>query len=64
MTALPPSLLRHPGQLASLNALAAISEEEIWLASPKSARTRRTYSRARRISCAHSASRHASGCAR
>ena len=31
------------GQLASLDALAAIPEEEIWLASQKSARTRRAY---------------------
>jgi site-specific recombinase XerD len=31
------------GQLASLTALAAIPEEEIWLASQKSARTRRAY---------------------
>ena len=30
----------HPGQLANLGALAAIPEEEIWLASQKSARTR------------------------
>jgi integrase/recombinase XerD len=33
----------RPGQLASLDALAAIPEEEIWLASQKSARTRRAY---------------------
>ncbi len=33
----------HPGQLAPLDALAAIPEEEIWLASQKSARTRRAY---------------------
>ena len=38
-----PALLR-PGQLASLIELAAIPEEEIWLASQKSARTRRAYS--------------------
>jgi integrase/recombinase XerD len=31
------------GQLADLDALAAIAEEEIWLASQKSARTRRAY---------------------
>ncbi len=35
--------ISRPGQLASLNALAAIPEEEIWLASQKSARTRRAY---------------------
>jgi hypothetical protein len=33
----------RPGQVASLTALAAIPEEEIWLASQKSARTRRAY---------------------
>ena len=32
-----------PGQLAPLDALAAIPEEEVWLASQKSARTRRAY---------------------
>ncbi len=32
-----------PGQLASLADLAAIPEEEVWLASQKSARTRRAY---------------------
>lgn len=32
-----------PGQLAPLDALAAIAEEEVWLASQKSARTRRAY---------------------
>ena len=37
---LPPP---RPGQLASLADLAAIPEEEIWLASQKSARTRRAY---------------------
>ena len=31
------------GQLADLDALAAIPEEDIWLASQKSARTRRAY---------------------
>jgi integrase/recombinase XerD len=31
------------GQMASLEALAAIPEEEVWLASQKSARTRRAY---------------------
>jgi hypothetical protein len=35
--------ISRPGQLASLDALAAIPEEEIWLASQKSARTRRAY---------------------
>jgi len=40
--ATPPALLR-PGQLANLDALAAIPEEEVWLASQKSARTRRAY---------------------
>jgi integrase/recombinase XerD len=39
---LPAQIIRA-GQLASLNALAAIPEEEIWLASQKSARTRRAY---------------------
>ena len=34
---------RRPGQLTSLDALAAIPEEEVWLASQKSARTRRAY---------------------
>ena len=38
-----PDSLTHPGQLASLADLAAIPEEEIWLASQKSARTRRAY---------------------
>ncbi len=42
MTTLPVSAGR-PGQLASLEALAAIPEEEIWLASQKSVRTRRAY---------------------
>ena len=37
------------GQLASLTALAAIPEEEVWLASQKSARTRRAY----RLDVAH-----------
>jgi site-specific recombinase XerC len=38
-----PALTVRPGQLASLDALAAIPEEEVWLASQKSARTRRAY---------------------
>jgi len=38
----PPATSR-PGPLAPLDALAAIPEEEIWLASQKSARTRRAY---------------------
>jgi integrase/recombinase XerD len=38
-----PALLPRPGQLANLDALAAIPEEEVWLASQKSARTRRAY---------------------
>lgn len=38
-----PALYARPGQVASLDALAAIPEEEIWLASQKSARTRRAY---------------------
>ena len=42
-------LPRRSGQLASLEALAAVSEEEIWLASQKSARTRRGY----RLDVAH-----------
>jgi len=33
------------GQLASLDALTAIPEQEVWLASQKSARTRRAYLR-------------------
>ncbi len=46
-----PSPLRppDPGQLASLADLAAIPEEEVWLASQKSARTRRAY----RLDVAH-----------
>jgi site-specific recombinase XerD len=42
----PPTLpapTARPGQLVSLDALSAIPEEEIWLASQKSARTRRAY---------------------
>ncbi len=39
----------RPGQLASLADLAAIPEEEVWLASQKSARTRRAY----RLDVAH-----------
>ena len=38
-----PAPSRRPGQLASLADLAAIPEEEVWLASQKSARTRRAY---------------------
>lgn len=38
-----PALTARPGQLASLVDLAAIPEEEVWLASQKSARTRRAY---------------------
>ncbi len=38
-----PSPTARPGQLASLEALSAIPEEEVWLASQKSARTRRAY---------------------
>ena len=38
-----PTPTARPGQLASLIELAAIPEEEIWLASQKSARTRRAY---------------------
>ena len=41
-SALPVATTR-PGQLASLADLAAIPEEEVWLASQKSARTRRAY---------------------
>jgi integrase/recombinase XerD len=47
-----PSLLAppaRPGQLATLADLAAIPEEEVWLASQKSARTRRAY----RLDVAH-----------
>lgn len=40
----PPSASAAlPGQLVCLNALAAIPEEDIWLGSQKSARTRRAY---------------------
>lgn len=42
-TATLPIPTARTGQLASLDALAAIPEEEIWLASQKSARTRRAY---------------------
>jgi site-specific recombinase XerD len=42
MTALPAPT-RRPGQLSHLDQLAAIPEEEVWLASQKSARTRRAY---------------------
>jgi len=38
-----PAALARPGQLASLDALAVIPEEDIWLASQKSARTRHAY---------------------
>ena len=38
-----PAIQTRPGQLSSLADLAAIPEEEIWLASQKSARTRRAY---------------------
>ena len=38
-----PARFSRPGQLASLDALAAGPEEDIWLASQKSARTRRAY---------------------
>jgi integrase/recombinase XerD len=38
-----PALIDRPGPLANLVDLAAIPEEEIWLASQKSARTRRAY---------------------
>lgn len=43
MTEATPSALLRPGQLANLDALAAIPEEDVWLASQKSARTRRAY---------------------
>ena len=43
MTLPLPSPADRPGQLAPLEVLAAIPEEEIWLASQKSARTRRAY---------------------
>jgi integrase/recombinase XerD len=43
MTAAVPVSAGRSGQLAPLAALAAIAEEEIWLASQKSARTRRAY---------------------
>ena len=47
----PPPIVqaRQPGQLVSLEALAEIPEEEIWLAKQKSARTRRAY----RLDVAH-----------
>lgn len=38
-----PTISTRPGQIASLSDLAAIPEEEVWLASQKSARTRRAY---------------------
>jgi integrase/recombinase XerD len=38
-----PALTPRPGQLANLADLAAVPEEEVWLASQKSARTRRAY---------------------
>ena len=38
-----PDSTNRSGPLASLAALAAIPEEEVWLASQKSARTRRAY---------------------
>jgi len=44
-----PAPTARPGQLASLVDLAAIPEEEVWLASQKSARTRRAY----RLDVAH-----------
>ena len=47
MTALPAPT--RPDQLAGLVDLAAIPEEEVWLASQKSARTRRAY----RLDVAH-----------
>ena len=43
MTSTLPLPADRPGQLASLADLAAIPEEEVWLASQKSARTRRAY---------------------
>jgi site-specific recombinase XerD len=49
---LPPPLptsIHRSGPLADLDALAAIPEEEVWLASQKSARTRRAY----RLDVAH-----------
>ena len=45
----PPTLASRPGQLAHLERLAEIPEEEVWLASQKSARTRRAY----RLDVAH-----------
>ena len=45
----PPVLPSPPGQLAHLERLAEIPEEEVWLASQKSARTRRAY----RLDVAH-----------
>ncbi len=44
-----PTISTRPGQIASLADLAAIPEEEVWLASQKSARTRRAY----RLDVAH-----------
>ena len=41
--------VKHPSRLATLDQLAAIPEEEIWLASQKSPRTRRAY----RLDVAH-----------
>lgn len=45
----PPASAPRPGQLAHLERLAEIPEEEVWLASQKSARTRRAY----RLDVAH-----------
>jgi len=44
-----PILSARPGQLVHLDQLASIPEEEVWLASQKSARTRRAY----RLDVAH-----------
>jgi len=43
MTAAIPVPAARSGPLATLDQLAAISEEEVWLASQKSPRTRRAY---------------------
>jgi hypothetical protein len=49
---------------ASLAALAAIPEEEVWLASQKSARARRAYRQTSPTSCGRSASPPRRSCAR
>jgi hypothetical protein len=52
------------GQVAGIDALAAVPEEEIWLASQKSARTRRAYKQDVAHFMGTLASRRRSSCAR